>query len=72
MSAPTKASPPSASGENAERRIVVHIPPQKTMLPRDGREPRTNAQRLAIAAKKRANREPVFGRTGGGWPMPRA
>jgi transposase len=38
----------------AERRIIAHIPPQKTMLPRDGREPRTNAQRLALAAKERA------------------
>ncbi len=38
----------------AERRIVAHIPPQKTMLPRDGREPRTNAQRLALEARKRA------------------
>lgn len=38
----------------AQRRIVAHIPPQKSMLPRDGREPRTNAQRLALAAKQRA------------------
>jgi transposase len=38
----------------ANRRIVAHIPPQKTMLPRDGREPRTNAQRLALEAKTRA------------------
>ena len=38
----------------AKRRIVAHIPPQKSMLPRDGREPRTNAQRLALAAKQRA------------------
>jgi transposase len=37
-----------------ERRIVAHIPPQKTMLPRNGREPRTNVQRLALAAKARA------------------
>jgi hypothetical protein len=40
--------------EAAERTIVAYIPPQKTMLPRDGREPRTNAQRLALAAKDRA------------------
>jgi transposase len=39
----------------ADRRIVAYIPPQKTMLPRDERGPRTNAQRLALAAKKRAN-----------------
>ena len=38
----------------SERGIVAYIPPQKTMLPRDGREPRTNAQRLALAAKERA------------------
>ena len=38
----------------ADRRIVAHIPPQKTMLPRDGQAPRTNAQRLALAAKQRA------------------
>lgn len=38
----------------AERRIVAHIPPQKSMLPRDGRDPRTNAQRLALRAKARA------------------
>ncbi len=37
-----------------ERRLIAHIPPQKTMLPRDGREPRSNAQRLALAAKQRA------------------
>ena len=41
----------------AERRIVAHIPPQKTMLPRNRREPRTNAQRLALAAKERAKSE---------------
>jgi transposase len=40
--------------DTAERRIVAHIPPQKTMLPRDGREPRTNAQRLALEARARA------------------
>ena len=38
----------------AEREIVAYIPPQKTMLPRDGREPRTNAQRLALEARARA------------------
>ncbi len=38
----------------ARRRIVAHIPPQKTMLPRDGREPRTNAQQLALEARARA------------------
>jgi transposase len=38
----------------AERRIVTYIPPQKTMLPRDGHEPRTNAQRLALDARARA------------------
>lgn len=38
----------------AARRIVAHIPPQKTMLPRNGRDPRTNAQRLALAARARA------------------
>jgi transposase len=38
----------------ADRSITAYIPPQKTMLPRDGREPRTNAQRLALAAKTRA------------------
>lgn len=37
----------------AERRIVAYIPPQKTMLPREGREPRTNAQRLALEARAR-------------------
>jgi transposase len=41
----------------ARRRIVAHIPPQKTMLPRDGREPRTNAQRLALEARARAKSE---------------
>jgi transposase len=38
----------------AERRVIAYIPPQKTMLPRDGHEPRTNAQRLALAARARA------------------
>lgn len=36
-----------------ERGVVAYIPPQKTMLPRDGRTARTNAQRLALAAKAR-------------------
>jgi transposase len=36
-----------------DRKLVAHIPPQKTMLPRAGR-PGTNAQRLALAAKQRA------------------
>jgi transposase len=40
-----------------ERRIIAHIPPQKTMLPRDGLKPRTNAQLLALAAKQRAKSE---------------
>jgi Transposase DDE domain/Transposase domain (DUF772) len=38
----------------AARRIIAYVPPQKTMLPRDGREPRTNAQRLALEARARA------------------
>jgi len=41
----------------AERGIIAYIPPQKTMLPRDGRAPRTNAQRLALAARARAKSE---------------
>jgi transposase len=41
----------------AERGIDAYIPPQKTMLPRDGRGPRTNAQRLALAARTRAKSE---------------
>jgi len=41
----------------AARRIVAHIPPQKSMLPRDGRQPRTNAQRLALEARTRAKSE---------------
>lgn len=43
--------------DTAEREIVAHIPPQKTMLPREGRGPRTNAQRLALEAKERARSE---------------
>ncbi len=39
----------------AERRLTAHIPPQPTMLPRDERGPRTNAQRLAVEARIRAN-----------------
>jgi transposase len=39
----------------ATRRVVAYIPPQKTMLPRDERGPRSNAQRLALQAKRRAN-----------------
>jgi transposase len=38
----------------AEREIVAYIPPQKSMLPRNGGQPRTNAQRLALAAKARS------------------
>ena len=41
----------------AERDIVAYVPPQKTMLPREGRPPRTNAQRLALAASARAKSE---------------
>src|SRR3970282_170096 len=41
----------------AERDLVAHVPPQKTMLPREGRPPRTNAQRLALAASARAKSE---------------
>ena len=37
----------------AERGIVAYIPPQKTMLPREGRAPRTKAQQLALAARTR-------------------
>jgi transposase len=40
--------------DTAERQIVAYIPPQKTMLPREGCEPRTNAQRLALQARARA------------------
>jgi hypothetical protein len=45
----------------AERTIVAHIPPQKTMLPRDGREPRTNAQRLALAKDARVSHQGPVG-----------
>jgi transposase len=38
----------------AARRITAYIPPQPTMLPRDERGPRTNAQRLAVEARVRA------------------
>ena len=38
----------------AQRGIAAYVPPQKTMLPRDGRQPRTNAQRLALEARARA------------------
>jgi Transposase DDE domain len=41
----------------ARRRVVAFVPPQKTMLPRAGREPRTNAQRLALEAKARMKSE---------------
>jgi len=37
----------------AERRIVAYIPPQPSMLPRNGGLPRTNAQRLALEARAR-------------------
>lgn len=40
----------------AERHLDAYIPPQQTMLPKSG-EPRTNAQRLALAAKQRAKSE---------------
>lgn len=43
--------------DTSARRVVAHIPPQKTMLPRDGRQPRTNAQRLALEARLRAKSE---------------
>jgi transposase len=41
----------------AERRITAYIPPQPTMLPRDERGPRTNAQRLAVEARVRTKSE---------------
>ena len=40
-----------------QRGIVAYIPPQKTMLPREGGEPRTNAQRLALEARARTKSE---------------
>ncbi len=54
----------------AERRIVAHIPPQKTMLPRNGREPRTNGSRSRRRRARKAT--PASGRTGDGWPTRRA
>ncbi len=43
--------------EDAARRgINAYIPPQKTMLPKDG-QPRTNAQRLALAARAQTKSE---------------
>jgi transposase len=41
----------------AERGVVAYIPPQPSMLPRDERGPRTDVQRLAVAAKQRAKSE---------------
>jgi Transposase DDE domain len=41
--------------DSAERRLVASIAPQPTMLPRERRGPRTNAQRRALAARARAN-----------------
>src|SRR5207244_215840 len=35
------------------RRLAAYIPPQKTMLPPAGREPRTAAEREALAARTR-------------------
>lgn len=40
-----------------ERGVVSYIPPQPSMLPRDGSAPRTGAQRLALAARTRAKSE---------------
>jgi transposase len=37
----------------ADRQLTAYIPPQPTMLPRDERGPRTNAQRLALEARAR-------------------
>ena len=56
----------------AERGIVAYIPPQKTMLPREGRAPRTKAQQLALAARTRAKNEHGSGPTDGEWSTPRA
>jgi transposase len=39
------------------RRLVAYIPPQKTMLAPAGREPRTGAEREALAARKRCKSE---------------
>jgi transposase len=39
------------------RRLVAYIPPQRTMLPPAGREPRTGAEREALAARKRCKTE---------------
>lgn len=41
----------------ARRRIVAYVPPQKTMLPREGSKPRTNSQRLALEARARTKSE---------------
>lgn len=35
------------------RRLIAYIPPQKTMLPPTGSEPRTGAEREALAARRR-------------------
>jgi len=40
-------------GAIAERGIEAFVPPQRTMLPRDGGEPKTAAQRAAQAARER-------------------
>jgi DDE family transposase len=40
-------------GAISDRGIRAFVPPQRTMLPRDGGEPKTDAQRAALAARER-------------------
>jgi len=56
----------------AERRITAYIPPQPTMLPRDERGPRTNAQRLVSRRESARKATPASGPIGDEWPTPRA
>ena len=43
------------------RRLIAYIPPQRTMLPPSGSEPRTGAEREALAARARCKSEAGIG-----------
>ena len=73
-SAPTRGSPASRSGQDvAALGVIAYVPPQRTMLPPAGEEPKTDAKREALAARAAVqDRRTGSGRTSGACATPRA
>jgi putative transposase len=51
--------------------VIAYVPPQRTMLPAPGEEPRTDAQREALAARQRCKTSTRSGRTSDACVTPR-